>query len=93
MEVSPLLADDSEASLRAAREIHDQAGKDNLFVELQDHGIPEQHRTNPLLVERILRNLVSSAKDDNERTKLQRFLAMVEKGETETPVYTSTRKR
>lgn len=36
----------------------------------------------------ILRNLVSSAKDDSERTKLQRLLAMVEKGETEKPVYT-----
>jgi hypothetical protein len=36
----------------------------------------------------ILRNLVSSAKDDNERTKLQRFLAMVEKGEAEKPIYT-----
>lgn len=36
----------------------------------------------------ILRNLVSSAKDDTERTKLQRVLAMVEKGETEKPVYT-----
>ncbi|MDL2355133.1 MAG: S41 family peptidase [Pseudomonadota bacterium] len=41
----------------------------------------------------ILRNLVSSTKDDNERTQLQRLLAMVEKGETETPVYTSTKKR
>lgn len=36
----------------------------------------------------ILRNLVSSAKDGNERTKLQRLLAMVEKGEAEKPVYT-----
>lgn len=36
----------------------------------------------------ILRNLVSSAKDDNERTKLQRLLAMVEKGESEKPIYT-----
>jgi hypothetical protein len=36
----------------------------------------------------ILRNLVSSAKDDDERTKLQRLLAMVEKGETEKPIYT-----
>lgn len=36
----------------------------------------------------ILRNLVSSAKDDNERTKLQRLLAMVKKGESEKPVYT-----
>lgn len=36
----------------------------------------------------ILRTLVASAKDDNERAKLQRLLAMVEKGEAETPVYT-----
>ncbi|MFV0317481.1 MAG: DNA polymerase III subunit alpha [Microthrixaceae bacterium] len=26
-------------------------GRDHLFVELQDHGIPEQHRTNPQLVD------------------------------------------
>ena len=36
----------------------------------------------------ILRNLVSSTKDGNERTELQRLLAMVEKGESEKPVYT-----
>jgi C-terminal processing protease CtpA/Prc len=36
----------------------------------------------------ILRNLVSSAKDDNARTTLQRVLAMVEKGEAEKPIYT-----
>lgn len=36
----------------------------------------------------ILRKLVASAKDDNERTKLQGVLAMVEKGEAEKPVYT-----
>ena len=36
----------------------------------------------------ILRNLVSSAKEDKDRTELQRLLAMVENGETETPVYT-----
>jgi hypothetical protein len=36
----------------------------------------------------ILRKLVSSAKDDTERTKLQGFLAMVEKGESEKPIYT-----
>lgn len=36
----------------------------------------------------ILRSLVVSAKDDNERVKLQRLLAMVEKGEAEKPVYT-----
>ncbi|MBN2624243.1 MAG: DNA polymerase III subunit alpha, partial [Acidimicrobiales bacterium] len=26
-------------------------GKDNLFVEIQDHGIPEQHKTNPQLLD------------------------------------------
>lgn len=36
----------------------------------------------------ILRTLVASTKDDDQRTKLQRVLAMVEKGETEKPVYT-----
>lgn len=36
----------------------------------------------------ILRDLVPLAKDDSARTKLQRLLAMVEKGETEKPVYT-----
>ena len=41
----------------------------------------------------ILRSLVSSAKDDNERTKLQRLLAMVEKGESDKPVYTLSAKR
>ena len=34
MEVSPLLADDGEASLRAAREIFVQAGRDNLFIKI-----------------------------------------------------------
>lgn len=36
----------------------------------------------------ILRNLVSSAKDDTQRTRLQGVLAKVEKGEVEKPVYT-----
>ena len=36
----------------------------------------------------ILRTLVSSAKDDDARAKLQRTLAMVEKGEAEKPIYT-----
>lgn len=36
----------------------------------------------------ILRNLVSSAKDDRERTQLQGVLAKVEKGEVDKPVYT-----
>ncbi len=35
----------------------------------------------------ILRNLVSSAKDDKQRTELQRLLALAEKGESDKPVY------
>jgi DNA polymerase III subunit alpha len=46
-----LLAGDTvEAERRAAR-LQDIFGRDNLFVELQDHGIADQHRTNPQLVE------------------------------------------
>ncbi len=36
----------------------------------------------------ILRNLVSSEKDGDERKELQRVLAMAEKGESDKPVYT-----
>jgi len=34
MEVSPLLADDSAGSVRAAREIHERAARPNLFVKI-----------------------------------------------------------
>lgn len=34
----------------------------------------------------ILRNMVSSAEEGDERKELQRLLTMVEKGETEKPV-------
>jgi DNA polymerase III subunit alpha len=40
----------SDAVAKAAR-LQDIFGRDNLFVELQDHGIPEQSRTNPQLLE------------------------------------------
>jgi DNA polymerase III subunit alpha len=45
-----LAGDEKEAERRAAR-LQDIFGRDNLFVELQDHGIADQHRTNPQLVE------------------------------------------
>jgi len=46
-----LLAGDAvEAERRAAR-LQDIFGRDNLFVEIQDHGIADQHRTNPQLIE------------------------------------------
>ncbi|MGN6695842.1 MAG: DNA polymerase III subunit alpha, partial [Aquihabitans sp.] len=44
-----LMRGDEEAAIKAAGRLQDIFGKDNLFVEIQDHGIPEQHRTNPML--------------------------------------------
>ena len=46
-----LLNDDLEEGLRRAARLQDIFGKDNLFVELQDHGLPEQKKTNPMLIE------------------------------------------
>ncbi len=46
-----LLADDRIKAEALAARLQDIFGKDNLFVELQDHGLPEQHKTNPALVE------------------------------------------
>ncbi|WP_419917548.1 DNA polymerase III subunit alpha [Candidatus Poriferisocius sp.] len=45
-----LLRDDYEKAVTTAARLQDIFGKDNLFVEIQDHGIPEQKRTNPDLV-------------------------------------------
>ncbi len=46
-----LLADDQVRAEALAARLQDIFGRDNLFVELQDHGLPEQHKTNPALVE------------------------------------------
>jgi DNA polymerase-3 subunit alpha len=45
-----LRGDMDDATAKAGR-LQDIFGRDNLFVELQDHGIPEQHKTNPQLLE------------------------------------------
>src|SRR5580692_405378 len=45
-----LSGDEVEAERRAAK-LQDIFGRDNLFVELQDHGIAEQQRTNPKLID------------------------------------------
>ncbi|MGA1220091.1 MAG: DNA polymerase III subunit alpha, partial [Ilumatobacteraceae bacterium] len=47
---SLLRGDESGAVEKAAR-LQDIFGKDNLFIELQDHGLPEQKQTNPQLIE------------------------------------------
>src|SRR3974390_1718986 len=46
-----LLNDDRMKPETLAARLQDIFGKENLFVELQDHGLPEQHKTNPALVE------------------------------------------
>jgi DNA polymerase-3 subunit alpha len=46
-----LLQGDIEGATAKAGRLQDIFGKDNLFVELQDHGIAEQHKTNPQLIE------------------------------------------
>jgi DNA polymerase-3 subunit alpha len=46
-----LVHGDEKGALAKAARLQDIFGKDNLFVEIQDHGIPEQHRTNPRLFE------------------------------------------
>jgi DNA polymerase-3 subunit alpha len=51
-----LLADDEERALKLAARLQDIFGRDSLFVELQDHGLADQRRTNPALV-RIAREI------------------------------------
>ncbi|MGO9964124.1 MAG: DNA polymerase III subunit alpha [Acidimicrobiales bacterium] len=51
-----LLADDFDAAMQLTGRLQDTFGKENLFVELQDHGLEAQRRTNPGLI-RIARAL------------------------------------
>ncbi len=46
-----LLRDDFEGARKIAGRLQDIFGRESLFVELQDHGIKEQKRTNPKLIE------------------------------------------
>ncbi len=46
-----LLNGDERGALENAARLQDIFGKDNLFVEIQDHGIPAQRDTNPKLLE------------------------------------------
>ncbi|MFM8554475.1 MAG: DNA polymerase III subunit alpha [Acidimicrobiales bacterium] len=46
-----LVNGDEKAALERASRLQDIFGRDNLFVELQDHGLANQRRTNPQLVE------------------------------------------
>ncbi|HEX7168236.1 MAG TPA: DNA polymerase III subunit alpha [Acidimicrobiales bacterium] len=46
-----MLNDQTEKAYQLAGRLQDIFGRDNLFVELQDHGIAEQRKTNPMLLE------------------------------------------
>ena len=46
-----LLNDKPDEARRLAGRLQEIFGRDQLFVELQDHGLPEQRRTNPQLLE------------------------------------------
>ncbi|MGH9276587.1 MAG: DNA polymerase III subunit alpha [Acidimicrobiales bacterium] len=46
-----LLKGDEEAARRHAGRFQDIFGRDSFFIELQDHGMAEQRRTNPQLIE------------------------------------------
>lgn len=45
-----LLNDDYEGAKQTAQKYADVFGKDNYFIEIQDHGLREQKQTNPLLI-------------------------------------------
>jgi DNA polymerase-3 subunit alpha len=45
-----LLREDFEKATRLAARLQDIFGRESLFVELQDHGLDEQRRTNPELI-------------------------------------------
>ncbi|MEO6157188.1 MAG: DNA polymerase III subunit alpha, partial [Ilumatobacteraceae bacterium] len=46
-----LMQGDQKGALAKAARLQDIFGRDNLFVELQDHGLQAQHDTNPQLIE------------------------------------------
>ena len=46
-----LMNGDEKGALEKAARLQDIFGRDNFFVEIQDHGIPEQKTTNPQLFE------------------------------------------
>ena len=46
-----LLRGDEKKALELAGRLQSIFGRENFFIELQDHGLPAQHRTNPKLLE------------------------------------------
>ena len=71
-----LLAGDEALALSRAARLQEIFGRDNLFVEIQDQGIPAQHQTNPKLIE-IARKLRAPllATNDSHYTHREDHLA------------------
>ncbi len=71
-----LMNGDDKGALERAARLQDIFGRDNLFVELQDHGIPAQRETNPKLLE-IARTLRAPllATNDSHYTHREDHLA------------------
>ncbi len=46
-----LVRGDEQEALAKAGRLQDIFGRNHFFIEMQDHGIPEQHRTNPMLLD------------------------------------------
>ncbi len=46
-----LMQGQEQVALEQAARFQEIFGRDNFFIEIQDHGIPEQRRTNPMLLE------------------------------------------
>ncbi|MBV8303808.1 MAG: DNA polymerase III subunit alpha, partial [Acidimicrobiia bacterium] len=71
-----LLKGEDEQALKLAGRLQDIFGRDNLFVEVQDHGIEKQRRTNPKLLD-IARRLHAPllATNDSHYTNKQDAVA------------------
>jgi len=66
-----LLRDDREGALKAAGRLQDIFGRDSFFIEMQDHGIPEQRHTNPQLLD-IAKQLQAPLLATNDSHYVQR---------------------
>jgi DNA polymerase III subunit alpha len=71
-----LLRGDEREALARAAQLQDIFGRDHLFVEIQDHGIPAQRETNPKLLE-IARRIGAPllATNDSHYTRQEDHLA------------------
>ncbi len=49
--LQPLLYGDFDGALAVAQRLQDCVGKDNFYIELMNHFLPEQLKTNPMLIE------------------------------------------